>query len=949
MFSYKGVLFYKAQSSLSLASTNINKTNNLHSKLLAFPVGFEYKNEISDVVSNVKLIRTNIAKLVRKASETKDLLCKNDAEFASEYYQSALSNYSGKETLNDSDKSFVNYYSSKYDEYLFKYLDEMNSQGNLPEEYRETYNQLKLKLEIKEYEKELEVLDKDSKKYKTKLSELNKKQEELYDMYISQLECKDNLTTEEQEILKNLKDSKSLNAKQAELEKLKKNIPVNPGNPNGRMTEQQGKNYVAAKKKYDDYMAKINKLEDEIEGLQKNLGVYENKWYEDIGEAFVKTGCAWKTAFKTKDLDDFKSAVKQTGATGTVIYRSANSGILKIDELVGDGLLAAGGSIVAGATWLFHDTWSDNDVAGTVMDWTLDQVRRDRVGEANKGFYEKNPIGKWINKNSNLKYDSAGAKAIQNGTKLAVEIAIATAAEIGSFGAATPLVTAMFALEGAGDAAESYAQSVDRNNGESYNYGMALGSTVLGAFSGAMKGKMYGKIGANTFNILKDPSLIKTGVSLLKETGAKKILTNELKSTSFWFDFLTTGGQKAGEVVNEYHKTGDINWGKAFTSFAGELLYARFTDKLTANNVDDLINQKTVFQTMKDVSSTAKNLYSKAEDIYNITKQNIAENHYFRSLLKIYGDTIGYTFGKNLKKEIIRNMPSNLNKIEKTRYLYIELAKKVNYDPEWIVSNPKPYYKYFKETSFKNLKNDKIICKGWAQLYKELLDEAGIDGAVVKREIDKNTSKPESIGHFWVEIGVDSDMKVVADATNAYRNSIDLLNCKVGKKTNGFCLCKKDAILYGNDELFSLVDLNKERKYLSYLNNLDEKVGYDYQKSRDIILKDFGKADNNVIKNFDDKVKENVDILNNILTRDKDSLGSVEAYGFLKSNKNFVTGSIFTDKEIYPIVSFVDEANNNNIKYYLFSEKQGLLPINKTELKNMIMKGEARDIPGIGG
>ena len=114
-------------------------------------------------------------------------------------------------------------------------------------------------------------------------------------------------------------------------------------------------------------------------------------------------------------------------------------------------------------------------------------------------------------------------------------------------------------------------------------------------------------------------------------------------------------------------------------------------------------------------------------------------------------------------------------------------------------------------------------------------------------------------------------------------------------------------------------------------------------------MKDFGKADNNVIKNFDDKVKENVDILNNILTRDKDSLGSVEAYGFLKSNKNFVTGSIFTDKEIYPIVSFVDEANNNNIKYYLFSEKQGLLPINKTELKNMIMKGEARDIPGIGG
>ncbi len=751
-------------------------------------------------------------------------------------------------------------------------------------------------------------------------------------------DIKDNLTPEQKEIYDALKEQKVIEKKYNELQKLYEKKDYN--------------NAFWHPVKEENLRQEILALENELrEKHNVNINGYRNKWYEDFKDAGTKTGGAWvdagKSLLKGEGLGKTLDAVKQTATTGAVVYKSAKSGVDKIGELVGDGLLAAGGSIVAGATWLFHDTWSANDVAGNVMDWTFDQVRRDSVGEANKEFYEKNPIGKWINENSNLKYDSAGAKAIQKTSKLATEIVIATAAEIGSFGAATPLVTAMFVAEGAGDAAESYAQSVDRNNGESYNYGMALGSTALGAFSGAMKGKMYGKIGGNTLNILKNPSLIKTGVSLLKETGAKKILTNELKSTSFWVDFLTTGVQKGGEVVNEYHQTGDINWGKAFTTFAGELLYARFTDKLTANSIDEIINQKTIFQTMKDVSSTAKNLYSKAEDIYNITKQNIAENHYFRSLLKIYGDTIGYTFGKNLKKEIIRNMPSNLNKIEKTRYLYIELAKKVNYDPEWIVS--KPYYKYFKETSFKNLKNDKIICKGWAQLYKELLDEAGIDGAVVKRVIDENTLKPVSFGHFWVEINVDSDMKVVADATNAYRNSTDLLNCKVGKKTNGFCLCKKDAMLYGNDELFSLVDLNKERKYLSYLNNLDEKVGYDYQKSRDIILKDFGKADNNALKNFDDKVKENIDILNNILTRDKDSLGSVEAYGFLKSNKNFVTGSIFTDKEIHPIVSFVDEANNNNIKYYLFSEKQGLLPINKTELKNMIMKGEARNIPGIGG
>lgn len=421
-------------------------------------------------------------------------------------------------------------------------------------------------------------------------------------------DIKDNLTPEQKEIYDALKEQKVIEKKYNELQKL--------------YEKKDDNNAFWHPIKEEDLRQEILALENELrEKHNVNINGYRNTWYEDFKDAGTKTGAAWvdagKSLLKGEGLGKTLDAVKQTAATGAVVYKSAKSGVDKIDELVGDGLLAAGGSIVAGATWLFHDTWSDNDVAGNVMDWTLDQVRRDRVGEANKEFYEKNPIGKWINKNSNLKYDSAGAKAIQKTSKLATEIIIATAAEIGSFGAATPLVTAMFVAEGAGEAAESYAQSVDRNNGESYNYGMALGSTALGGISGAMKSKMYGKIGGNTLNILKNPSLIKTGVALLKETGAKKILTNELKSTSFWFDVATTGIQKGGEVVNEYHQTGNINWGKVLTSFAGELLYARLTDKLTANSIDEIINQKTVFQTMKDVSSTAKNFSKKVKFLAN--------------------------------------------------------------------------------------------------------------------------------------------------------------------------------------------------------------------------------------------------------------------------------------------------------------------------------------------
>ena len=434
-------------------------------------------------------------------------------------------------------------------------------------------------------------------------------------------DIKDNLTPEQKEIYDALKEQKVIEKKYNELQKLYEKKDYN--------------NAFWHPVKEENLRQEILALENELrEKYNVNINGYSNTWYEDFNDVGTKTSAAWidagKSLLKGEGLGKTLDAVKQTVATGAVVCKSAQSGVAKIRELVGDGLLAAGGSIVAGATWLFHDTWSDNDVAGNVMDWTLDQVRRDRVGEANKEFYEKNPIGKWINKNSTLKYDSAGAKTIQKTSKLATEIVIATAAEIGSFGAATPLVTAMFVAEGAGDAAESYAQSVDRNNGESYNYGMALGSTALGGISGAMKSKMYGKIGGNTLNILKNPSLIKTGVSLLKETGAKKILTNELKSTSFWFDFLTTGGQKAGDVVNEYHQTGDINWKKAFTSFAGEMLYARLTDKMTANNVDDLINQKSVFQTFKDMKSRTSGFYNNLKTRGSIQTESI-ENIFYRT------------------------------------------------------------------------------------------------------------------------------------------------------------------------------------------------------------------------------------------------------------------------------------------------------------------------------
>lgn len=573
-FTYEAELFYNAQQCIIDASGIMKqKRSIINTCTSSFPNYYEYKNEVLDICDNISTSITSIIHLERDVSDAKDRLISLDSAFATIYFQCAANKYSDVlGPLTDEQQKYAEYSNEKYNENLYRYLSELKSNGLLTPEYENLYKQLEVSMNLKNIEDELSKLNVNSKEYQEKYKDYNNKLQDLLNMQIKELESKESLSEDEQKHLKTLKDNVNLSNLQAELDELNKNPVKNPGAPGGRMSASQAKAYQMEAQKYNEFAKRKKELESKIKTIEKDLNIYQNKWTEDIGEAFSKTGSAWKTAWQTKSVNDALSAAKQTAATGAVMYRSARNGLLKVGELITDGATVVLGGVASGVTWVFN-----HDAGKNLMDKTLDYVRRDLVGEADKKFYENNPLGKWINENSNLKYDSAGAKVIQKTSKLAAEIAIATAAEIGSFGTATPLVTAMFALEGAGEAAESYTQSVDRNSGESYNYAAALGSTALGAFSGAMKGKMYGKIGANTFNILKDPSLIKSGITLLKETGAKKILTNELKSTSFWVDFLTTGAQKGGEVVNEYNQTGNINWGKAFTSFAGELLYARFT------------------------------------------------------------------------------------------------------------------------------------------------------------------------------------------------------------------------------------------------------------------------------------------------------------------------------------------------------------------------------------
>lgn len=526
MFNADPTLFYNAQQSLIDGFDSLEgKRSEIEDLTSSFPRGFEYKNEITEVTQDLKSIITELSSLTRRVSDTKDSLIKLDNLFGLIYYECASSKYDNLHgRLTSEEKAYVEFAQSQYNKMLFQYLDDLNRSANLTPEMESVYEQLKVSNKLSELEDKLVRLKEGSKEYESVLNQYNKELDNMLNLQIAQLENKDSLTEAEQSTLKSLKDAKNISAYEKELAELEKNPVRNPGVPGGRMTEAQAKAYAEQSKAYWDYANKKKDLKNKIKTIQKENGTYVNKWYEDIGESITKTSAQWKkgftSAFKGEGLGELGEAVKQTAATGAVVYKSAQNGVLKVGELLFDGATAVVGSVAAGVTWLAHDSWSDNDVAGNVMDWTLDEMRKDRVGDANKNFYENTELGKWINQNSNLKYDSAGAQSIQTATEFAGKVVLATAATVASGGAAAAAIGAVY---GIGKAGEKYTQSVDRENGDDYNYLKFLGKSAAGGLSGAAEFYGYGQMGASIYGGIK--SLSGAATSLASNTTTKTATT----------------------------------------------------------------------------------------------------------------------------------------------------------------------------------------------------------------------------------------------------------------------------------------------------------------------------------------------------------------------------------------------------------------------------------------
>ena len=414
---------------------------------------------------------------------------------------------------------------------------------------------------------------------------------------------------------------------------------------------EQVKGYI------DGYKGKVESLLADLCSLDEDFARKVNtpSAMEDISNAVNATGAEWKKGFKSlvngKGTKDLKNAWKDTKATAIVTGKSIQLGVNRVGEHFGDGYLTVKS--------LFQK--------GEKKQATIDEIRRNKSQEKYDAYFQTKK-GKEINKRSNLKYDSAGAKGIAKVAEKGTEYLGATAATILTGGVASGFVGAGVAgaALGIGKGAEAYAMTVDREHGESYdNKKLYLNSAKQGFKSGIEWG-LAGQAGKGLTKIPKAGDFSTTAEEIvknrkdifnLKNMGARAAegFTEAVSSKEF---IATTAGSFTEHGINvalgeesvdeaihnsraEIGKNIVSSFGgsgeKAITkglSEAGERGY-----KFVAKQVKDIFNETETGQKVKQAISDAEDkLVEGSMDMQDYVAEgvNAGVNSYTDGLKKAY-------------------------------------------------------------------------------------------------------------------------------------------------------------------------------------------------------------------------------------------------------------------------------------------------------------------------
>ncbi len=169
---------------------------------------------------------------------------------------------------------------------------------------------------------------------------------------------------------------------------------------------------------------------------------------------------------------------------------------------------------------------------------------------------------------------------------------------------------------------------------------------------------------------------------------------------------------------------------------------------------------------------------------------------------------------KNLLEEMKNNMPQDLNKDEKIRYVYLYLGKKFKKDVNFFYGTKKRRsIIYNKDVDIKSKNSFSVICKSIAQIYLEAFKMVGIESELIQMNYSKLSVEKDSyespIKH--VDLAVKGENDLLYHLNPMY----DLFKIQMGCKTTRFANKNNK---YPEKNFSSISDKK--------LKKIDDKLGY---------------------------------------------------------------------------------------------------------------------------
>lgn len=222
-----------------------------------------------------------------------------------------------------------------------------------------------------------------------------------------------------------------------------------------------------------------------------------------------------------------------------------------------------------------------------------------------------------------------------------------------------------------------------------------------------------------------------------------------------------------------------------------------------------------------------------------------------------------------LEKLILSEMPSNLDDLEKARYIYLMLGKYLSFSTKYQNTDYKEFYRMHEDDfEFESFDKNQIVCREWANLYSSFLTKFNIRNIVIKK------------GHHFVRF-VCNNTIYVADGTKGPYT--DLACIRYGDQTRHFGIAKEQEL---NIEDYELLE---DKKFECLLELIDIKFPFYYNEC---IRFKMLKKQLNSYKNKKMNLKEKLELYFRLIGKLKE--GYYESKNFIRALEK----EMFTSEEL---------------------------------------------------